>query len=118
MGEKSDGSVSISLIEMKWKEWREIKKEEREGKFWPTTMGHVSPALWGAHGPHGGREPLWPWGPRLTHGVGHTWPLGHLRPRALPHVLQPYLGHPNSDFESVFGLQTVTPSRTTPTTQL
>ena len=41
------------------------KKEEREDKNWPTTRGHVSPVPWGARGPHGGREPLWPWGPRL-----------------------------------------------------
>ena len=80
------------------------KKEEREGKYWPTTRGHISPAPWGVRGPHGGREPLWPWGPRLTHGLGHTWPLDHFRPHVLPHVLQPYLGYPNSDLESVFGL--------------
>ena len=34
------------------------------------------------------------------------------------HVLQPYLGYPNSDFESVFRLQIMTPSRTTKTMKL
>ena len=70
-------------------------------------VGHTgaeSPSGRGAHG--------------SIHGVGHTWPLGHLRPRALLRIFSPYLEHPTSDFESVFGLRTVTPSHMIKTIQL
>ena len=56
---------------------------------------------------------VWPLGQPVWEAVGPTAsPTGRgtrglmatLASLAHSHVLQPYLGHPNSDFESVFGL--------------
>ena len=70
-------------------------------------------AVGGAWASRGQRAPL---------AVGPTalakWPHGPRPLSRAPSVLQPYLGHPNSDFESVFGLRNVTPSHTMKTTQL
>ena len=60
-----------------------LNKGERRhfltNQTWPPqpSPAQPSPAPWGACGPHGGREPLWQWGPRLT----HVW-----APRRGPHV--------------------------------
>ena len=74
----SDGNSKLFLLKMNWREWRGFKKEERGGNFWPIKEGHLSPAPWGARGPHGGREPLWSWGPRLGPHVA-SWPLSPSR---------------------------------------
>ena len=77
----------------------------------------TSPPGRGGHVGHMGAES--PLG-RGAHGLPHDqakWPHG-LSSRALPRFFSPYLGHPNSDFESISGLRTVTLSRTTKTTQL
>ena len=91
--------------------------EEREG-FRANEVRLRQPRPWGARGPHGGKELLWPWGPRPPSRRGPSGLMATHLSRALPHVLQPYLGHPNSDFESVFKLQTVNPSHMTTTTKL
>ncbi|KAK1565338.1 hypothetical protein Q3G72_024329 [Acer saccharum] len=46
--------------------WREgeVFKKKREKRFLGQSARATSPTLWGAHGPHGAREGLWPWGPR------------------------------------------------------
>ena len=58
------------------------------------------------------------WATRGPHLATMQRPFGHFVPRAHPRFFGPYLGRPNSDFESVFGLRTVTPSHTTTTIQL
>ena len=59
---------------------------------------------------------------RLLQAVGPTaspcGPRPGLSSRALPRFVGPYLGRPNSEFESVFRLRTVTLSCTTKTIQL
>ena len=69
----------------------------------------------------------WPtWEQRVLQAVGPTasstaspcGPQPGLSSRALPRFVGPYLGRPNSEFESVFGLWTVTLSHTKMTIQL
>ena len=57
-------------------------------------------------------------GPTAPTRLGPHGLLATFASRALPHVLQPYLGHPNTDFKYVFELRTMTPSRMAKTTQL
>ena len=58
-------------FEYKWRE----KRWRKEG-FSGQSKGAMSPTPWGVHGPHGSRGVLWPWVPRLLHGLGHvaSWP--------------------------------------------
>ena len=72
--------------------------EEREGKNEPIKHGHITQPVGGVWATRGQRAPL---------AVGPTtWAtrglLATFASRALPHVLQPYLRHPNSDFEFIF----------------
>ncbi|KAK1561175.1 hypothetical protein Q3G72_035207 [Acer saccharum] len=79
--------------------------EERERNFGqPKEATSAKPvgvawATWDQRGPLavGPTAPTW---------LGQAWPLGLACSSAHPHVLQPYLRHPNSDFKSVFGLLT------------
>ena len=45
--------------------------EEREG-FRANEVRPHHPRPWGARGPHGGREPLWLWGPRPPSRLGQV----------------------------------------------
>ena len=73
--------------------------------------------MWGTWATWDQRGPL-AVGPTAHTRLGQAWPLGLACSPTHPHILQPYLGHPNSNFESIFGLQTVTPSRTMMTKNL
>ena len=84
--------------------------EEREGKIDQSRVATSPQPVGGAWASPGQRVPL-AVGPRPPSRPAPT-------SRALPRFFSPYLGHPNSDFESIFGLRTMTPSRTTKTTQL
>ena len=81
------------------------------------TYCHLS-TPWGARGAHGSRGLPFPWGPRPPSRAGQVATRGSHSSRALSRFVGPYLERPNSEFESVFGLRTVTPSRTTTTMKL
>ena len=100
-----------------WREGGLIKRREKERISEQITCCHVS-TPWGARGAHGSRGLPCPWGPRPPSRAGQVATRGLPTSRALPRFVAPYLEHPTSDFEFVFGLRTVTPSRTTTTTQL
>ena len=104
------------LIFQMEREREEIGGERRPSQ--PMVWGHITPWPWGAHGPHGGRGSSRPWGPRPHQRPAQVASRPGLSSHALPRFFNPYLGHPNSDFESVFGLETMTPSCTTMNTQL
>ena len=95
-----------------------IFKKEKEGDSVANQRRPHHPSPWETYEPHGaegcwGREPHTP----LTGGSSNgLWPL--LTSLTLLLCSLAVFGHPNSEFESVFGLRTVTPSRTTTTTQL
>ena len=72
------------------------------GGAWPTREQRVLQAV----------------GPTASSTASPSGPRPGLSSRVLPRFFGPYLGRPNSDFKSVFGLQTVTLSRTTKTIQL
>ena len=57
-------------------------------------------------------------GPTAHTRLGQAWPLGLACSPVNPHVLQLYLGHPNCNFKSIFGLRIVTPSRMTTTKKI
>ena len=71
----SDGILQFFFLEMKWREWREFKRK-RERDFSGQSEVAISPTPWGARGPHATREVLWPWVPRLPHGLGSV-AFGH-----------------------------------------
>ena len=58
---------------------RDLKGGER-GNFWANQRWPHHPSPWGVRGSHGTREVLWPWVPRLTHGLAK---FGHLASLAL-----------------------------------
>ena len=78
-------------------------KEATSAKARVDHVGHTGPERSSGRGSHG------------SHTAWAMWPLATLSSRTLPHVLQPYLEHPNSDFESVFRFRIVTPSHMTTT---
>ena len=103
-----------------WNVWEGIGdfKGKRRGKTkWPKC-----PLCWcptcGPRGPHVDRGALSTCGSRGAHVATMQGPFGRFVSRALSRFFGPYLGRPNSDFESVFGLQIVTPIRTTKTKKL
>ena len=111
-----DFNFFFFLLKMKW-EGKGLFKGKREGKAkWPKYPWLVPTC--GPRGPHVDRGPLSTCGSRGAHVATMQGPFGRFVSRALPRFFGPYLGRPNSDFESVFGLRTVTPSRTTTTIQL
>ena len=114
---KSDGITQSFLLENKMEGMEGNKKEEREGKMDQSRVATSPQPMGGAWATRGQRGSM-AVGPTAPTRLGPRGLLATFASRALPHVLQPYLGHPNSDFKSIFGLQTVTPSRTTMTTQL
>ncbi|KAK0572382.1 hypothetical protein LWI29_030770 [Acer saccharum] len=70
----------------------------------PIKHGHVTPARGGCVG-HTGPEGLSGRGAHSSHTAWATRGLlATFASRALPHVLHPYLGHPNSDFKSSFAV--------------
>ena len=87
------------------------------GKLVQILEGHQPAHVWPACATHGQRGALAVWHTWSTRGLPllGLWPgnlLAHLsRSSAV-------FGHPNSEFESVFGLRTVTPSHTTMTMKL
>ena len=72
------------------------------GGAWPTREQRVLQAV----------------GPTASSTASPCGPRPGLSSRALPRFFGPYLGYPNSDFESVSGLRTVTLSRMMTTIQL
>ena len=95
-----------------------FKKNEREGNFWPIKNGHLSPWPCGARVPHGTRGLVGPCGTRPPHGVAIPRPDSHGASPTHLSRSSAVFGHSNSEFESLFRLQTVTPSRTTKTMKL
>ena len=115
--ENSDGKNNFFFLKFQMeREREEIGGEWRQNR--PMVWGHVTPFLWGACGPHGGREPSWPGGPRPPTRPAQVASRPGLSSRVLPRFFSPYLGYPNSNLEFVFGLRTITLSRTRTTTQL
>ena len=113
IGEKIlDGISNFFLLENKWREMEAFKRKEREGHFWPIKIGHISPV------------PMW--GTCATWDLRAGWPVRHKASTWGGHGASPthlsrssaVFGHPNSDFESIFGLRIVTPSCTTKTMKL
>ena len=76
------------------------------GGLWPV---HVCPAC-ATRGQRGAMAVWHTWSTR-GHPLLGFWPSNLSRSSTV-------FGHPNSEFESVFGLQTVTPSHTTKTMKL
>ena len=104
---------------MNWREWRGFKRRREEAIFGQSkraTSAQPSP-VGGAWASWGQRAPL-AVGPTASLTAWAKWPHGHPLLSHTPSVLQPYLGHPNSDFESVFRLQTMTLLHMMMTTQL
>ena len=100
-----------------WREGGENLKEFKRGKNEP--MGYCHDTMpWGAREAHGGRGLLWPWASRPPSRAHKAWPLAKLAPLALFSRSSTVSGPLNSDFESVFGLQIMTPSRTMMTIKL
>ena len=93
-----------------------LKERERERTKDQTTPWLVPTC--GPRGPHVDRGPLSTCGSRGAHVATMPRPYGHFVSFAYPSRSSTVFGHPNSDFESVFGLRIVTPSRTTTTIQL
>ena len=116
--EKHRRDFTIFLLGNKWRELERFKKNGKKGifvhKIWSPGQ---PPHLWGTCATHGQRAGWAVWHTASTRGsqalaFGHQISPAHLsRSSAV-------FGHPNSDFESVFGLRIVTPSRTTMTMKL
>ena len=115
----SDGITHSLLLENEMEGMEGNQKEEREEK---RKMGQsivaTSPQPMGGTWATRGQRASLAVGPTAPTRLGPRGLLATHSSRALPHVLQPYLGHPNSDFESIFGLRTMTLSHTMKTTQL
>ena len=104
------------------KNWREERsfKEGRRGAFLSNKLGPDQPCPRVGHLCHTGPEG---WLGRVAHGLHTWWPgkamaFGHLASPAHLSRSSAVFGHPNSDFESVFGLRIMTSSRTTTTMKL
>ena len=110
------GILAFFFLKIKWRERREFKGGERRDKMGQSGEATSPQAVGGAWTSRGQRAPL-AVGPTVSLTAWAKWPHGHPLLSRAPSVLQPYLGHPNSDFKSVFRLQTVTLLRTTMTTQ-
>jgi hypothetical protein len=119
IGEKNSDGISISsffLLKMKW-EGKGLFKGKREGKTKDQTTPWLVPTC-GPRGPHVDRGPLSTCGSRGAHVATMPRPFGRFVSFAHPSRSSTVFGHPNSDFESVFGLRIVTPIRTTTTKKL
>ena len=79
--------------------WRAFKRE-REGNFGTNQKVTHHPSMCGPRVAHVGREVCWTCG---TRGL-QAWPLAMLAPLALRSRSLAVFGHPNSEFESIFGL--------------
>ena len=116
IGEKNLYGISLFLLENKWEGMGFLKKGRRGKTKRPNCPLLVS-HLWTAWATRGQRISVHVW---LTwssrgHHAKAFWPF---LPHAHPTRSLTVFGPPNSDFESVFGLQIMTPSRTTKTTKL
>ena len=103
----------------KWREEKSFKGEgEGRGAFLSNKIGQTSLAhVWGACATRDQRAGWAVWHTASTRG-GHAMAFGHgASPAHLSHSSAVF-GHPNSEFESVFGLWTVTPSCTTKTMKI
>ena len=118
IGEKIlDGISNFSSWKTNGGNWRDLKGR-REGHFCPTKIGQTSQAhVWGACATRDQRAGWVVWHTASTRG-GKAMAFGHLASPAHLSCSSAVFGHPNSDFESFFGLQIVTPSRTTKTMKL
>ena len=92
-------------------------KEIRERETKDQNAPYLVTQVWTAWATHGQRDSIHVWLTWLSRGTqgghfGRTCPLVH------PTLSSTVFGPPNSDFESVFGLQIVTPIRTTKTKKL
>ena len=117
LGENHRRDFTLFLLEKEWREMERFKRNWRRGKI-VQNLGGLQPAhVWSACATRGQRGALAVW---------HTWStrghplLGFWPSNLLAHLSRSsaVFGHPNSEFESVFGLWTVTPSCTTMTMKL
>ena len=113
---KNNSAEILDLVLFKLWKWREERslKEREEGQNCPKKSDLSASSTCGQRVPHVARELAGPCGTRGPHVVafGQLAPLAHLARSST------VFGHPNSEFESVFRLRTVTPSRTTKTMKL
>ena len=105
------------FLDFKMEREREEIGGEREGFSANQVVPHHPLAVGGAW-PTREQRVLQAVGPTASSTASPCGPRPRLSSHVLPRFFGPYLGRPNSDFEFVSGLQTVTLSRTTTTIQL
>jgi hypothetical protein len=116
---ENSGEISFFFLLLeKWEGMKYLKGREREKKIKANQEQPHQPSTCGPRVAHVDRGLSGPCVTRGSHVDNKLGLLALLVPLALRSRSSAVSGPPNSDFESIFGLQIMTPSRTTKTMKL